>query len=188
MGRRSTPSQSSANGPGAGRSGRSTGPRTPGNGAPGRPPGDDREPDPFPRLTPCPSHRVTLPRSIGVSVEVGTQVRTHRLDLPPAHSRAGAAARVSPERRSKSVSARRVVGAACIGAMTPGRTRELQRPLLGSYAPFLCTNLEFLASLLEAQSGQLLAIGPAARAYPRDPRGYTSAGWGTTDGARPQRG
>ena len=30
-------------------------------------------------LTPCPSHRVTLPRSIGVSVEVGTQVPTHRL-------------------------------------------------------------------------------------------------------------
>jgi hypothetical protein len=28
----------------------------------------------------CPS---TLPRSIGVSVEVGTQVRTHRLDLAP---------------------------------------------------------------------------------------------------------
>ncbi len=31
---------------------------------------------------PCPSHRVTLPRSIGVSVEVATQVRTHRPGPP----------------------------------------------------------------------------------------------------------
>ena len=54
---------------------RSRGPRTRGNGAPGRPPGDARELDPFPRLTPCASHHVTLPRSIGLSVEVGRKCR-----------------------------------------------------------------------------------------------------------------
>ena len=51
---------------------RSTGPRPRGNAAPGRPPDDAREPDPFPRLTRRPSRRATLPRSIGVFVDVGT--------------------------------------------------------------------------------------------------------------------
>ena len=39
----------------------------------------------FPRLTPRPSHRVTLPRSIGVFVEVGARM-VPRLDLLPAQS------------------------------------------------------------------------------------------------------
>jgi hypothetical protein len=44
---------------------------------------------------PCPSRRATLPRSIGVSVEVGTQLPAHRLDLLTAHfGPAGAGAKM----------------------------------------------------------------------------------------------
>jgi hypothetical protein len=52
-------------------------------------------------LTPWPSHRVTLPRSIGVSVKVGTHVPAHRLDLPTRPERGSHHRRRDARRTSK---------------------------------------------------------------------------------------